>query len=509
MLAQLSSALLLLSFAACEAFVPVSRHAIAFESLSIRTILSKETVWKPAPSFTEFRQMRTSLPAISFSTDVVDTIVSNSLWTYFLQTLIANGVPALFGILVIGFTAIQFRGSRDSAERMDLFNRERSNTPLALLYDDLYGDMDQDPLKEKRRMPFLLPGRDDKFRQLPKNTGVPKQQYLKITNLNQKYDSYQYSLTAAAKSKAAAAAQYRRNAWERAIGRIDGLTPAQEQKLQKLEQDFLQKAAKLQSTSLQYQSELTRNAVDKELQKMGLESVFQIDPVGSHDKNVSNATTASYSSTSGKSLSLSSVSSTGKAMNEWVSAQQQLQKVQMDFVQNVLSTIGPEQAALVRTVLLGAGADLSSLLLSSEERPLTSLLSTASHGKSKLFVTRFPGDTTASQVAELRETVTGIVRSKQVGDECLIVLQTGGGTVTGYGLAAAQLLRLKEAGLKLTIAVEQVAASGGYMMCCVGDKIVASPFAVLGSIGVISELPNVYERLKQEGIEFQTVTAGK
>lgn len=81
--------------------------------------------------------------------------------------------------------------------------------------------------------------------------------------------------------------------------------------------------------------------------------------------------------------------------------------------------------------------------------------------------------------------------------------------MTGYGLAAAQLLRLKTAGLKLTIAVEQVAASGGYMMCCVADHIVASPFAVLGSIGVITDIPNVYERLKKEGIEFQTVTAGK
>jgi signal peptide peptidase SppA len=76
-------------------------------------------------------------------------------------------------------------------------------------------------------------------------------------------------------------------------------------------------------------------------------------------------------------------------------------------------------------------------------------------------------------------------------------------------LAAAQLQRFKEKGMKLTICVEQVAASGGYMMCCTADRIVASPFAVLGSIGVISEIPNAYERLKQEGIEFQTITAGK
>jgi serine protease SohB len=107
--------------------------------------------------------------------------------------------------------------------------------------------------------------------------------------------------------------------------------------------------------------------------------------------------------------------------------------------------------------------------------------------------------------------VTAILQSCNKGvDEVLITLQTGGGTVTGYGLAAAQLLRLKEVGhLKLTICVEQVAASGGYMMACIANKIVASPFAVLGSIGVISDIPYLYERLKQEGIEFQTVTAGK
>lgn len=102
-----------------------------------------------------------------------------------------------------------------------------------------------------------------------------------------------------------------------------------------------------------------------------------------------------------------------------------------------------------------------------------------------------------------------VIRNAKPGDEVLVILQSGGGTVTGYGLAAGQLVRLKEKGLYLTIAVEQVAASGGYMMSCVADKIIASPFAVLGSIGVISEIPNVYERLKEEGVKFQTVTAGE
>ena len=131
--------------------------------------------------------------------------------------------------------------------------------------------------------------------------------------------------------------------------------------------------------------------------------------------------------------------------------------------------------------------------------------------KKHVFVLDFFGDVQASQAAQLREEVTGLLRSakKERGDEVILRLNTGGGTVTGYGLAAAQLTRIKAAGLPLTICVEQVAASGGYMMACVADKIVASPFAVLGSIGVISDVPNVYERLKNEGIEFATITAGK
>ena len=123
---------------------------------------------------------------------------------------------------------------------------------------------------------------------------------------------------------------------------------------------------------------------------------------------------------------------------------------------------------------------------------------------------QFDGDPAASQTANLREEVTAVLKTADAsrGDEVVLKLTTGGGTVTGYGLAAAQLLRLKDAGLKLTVCVEQVAASGGYMMACCGDRIIASPFAVLGSIGVITDIPNAYERLKQEGIEFQTVTAG-
>ena len=183
--------------------------------------------------------------------------------------------------------------------------------------------------------------------------------------------------------------------------------------------------------------------------------------------------------------------------------QTELKELELDFIQEVLSAVGPKRAIGLRNALLG---DISvrgtgGLLTQMDERPLSAILKADMETRQKsVFVMDFPGDVQASQLNELREEVTGVIRNAQKGDEVLVILQSGGGTVTGYGLAAGQLVRLKEKGLKLTIAVEQVAASGGYMMSCVADRIIASPFAVIGSIGVISEVPNVYERLKEEGM---------
>ena len=131
--------------------------------------------------------------------------------------------------------------------------------------------------------------------------------------------------------------------------------------------------------------------------------------------------------------------------------------------------------------------------------------------KKHVFVLDFFGDVQASQAAQLREEVTGLLRSakKERGDEVILRLNTGGGTVTGYGLAAAQLTRIKAAGLPLTICVEQVAASGGYMMACVADKILAAPFAILGSIGVVAQLPNFHKVLKKHDVDYELLTAGE
>ncbi|MDN5566276.1 MAG: protease SohB [Psychrobacter sp.] len=126
----------------------------------------------------------------------------------------------------------------------------------------------------------------------------------------------------------------------------------------------------------------------------------------------------------------------------------------------------------------------------------------------QVFVLDFDGDIKASAVKHLREEISTLISTANAGDEVIIRLESPGGIVHGYGLAAAQLVRLKEAGLKLTICVDKVAASGGYMMACVADKIIAAPFAVIGSIGVVSQLPNFHKWLKNHDVDYEQFTAG-
>ncbi|SJM38317.1 putative protease SohB [Psychrobacter pasteurii] len=135
-------------------------------------------------------------------------------------------------------------------------------------------------------------------------------------------------------------------------------------------------------------------------------------------------------------------------------------------------------------------------------------------GKSKkkekrIFVLDFDGDIKASAVKHLREEISTIISTANKDDEVVVRLESGGGMVHGYGLAAAQLVRLKEAGLTLTICVDKIAASGGYMMACVADKILAAPFAVVGSIGVVSQMPNFNKWLKKHDIDYEMFTAGE
>ncbi len=127
----------------------------------------------------------------------------------------------------------------------------------------------------------------------------------------------------------------------------------------------------------------------------------------------------------------------------------------------------------------------------------------------RLFVLEFDGDIRAAATADLREEITAIISVAKTGDEVVVKLESGGGLVTAYGLAASQLARLRSAGVKLTICVDKIAASGGYMMACVADQILAAPFAVIGSIGVIAQVPNFNRVLKKHDIDYREITAGE
>lgn len=128
--------------------------------------------------------------------------------------------------------------------------------------------------------------------------------------------------------------------------------------------------------------------------------------------------------------------------------------------------------------------------------------------RSRLFLVNFNGGVDAQEVESLREEISCILSIAEQNDEVLITLESPGGVVHGYGLAASQIDRLKQANIKVTAAVDKVAASGGYMMACVADKIIAAPFSIIGSIGVVAQLPNINRLLKRVDIDIEQHTAG-
>lgn len=126
-----------------------------------------------------------------------------------------------------------------------------------------------------------------------------------------------------------------------------------------------------------------------------------------------------------------------------------------------------------------------------------------------LFVVDFKGDTKASEVKSLREIVTSIIEIANPGDRVLLKLESPGGEVTAYGLVASQIARFKNKNIHVTVAIDRVAASGGYLIAAVADSIIAAPFAVVGSIGVILQAPNVNKLLKNKDVDIVELTAGK
>ena len=129
--------------------------------------------------------------------------------------------------------------------------------------------------------------------------------------------------------------------------------------------------------------------------------------------------------------------------------------------------------------------------------------------KPRVYVLDFKGSMDAHEVSSLREEITAVLAVARAEDQVVLRLESPGGVVHGYGLASSQLQRLRDKHIPLTVAVDKVAASGGYMMACVADKIVAAPFSIIGSIGVVAQIPNFNRFLKNKDIDVELHTAGQ
>lgn len=129
--------------------------------------------------------------------------------------------------------------------------------------------------------------------------------------------------------------------------------------------------------------------------------------------------------------------------------------------------------------------------------------------RARVFVLNFDGDIKASGVTALAEEISAILTAATDRDEVVVKVYSPGGLVHAYGLAASQLQRIRDRGIPLTVAVDKVAASGGYMMACVANQIIAAPFAIVGSVGVVAQIPNLHRFLKKHDIDVELHTAGK
>ncbi len=144
-----------------------------------------------------------------------------------------------------------------------------------------------------------------------------------------------------------------------------------------------------------------------------------------------------------------------------------------------------------------------------KERKSTAKKSAEESKRKRVYVCDFEGDMEASNIDRLRVEITAVLTLDPLPDEVVVKVESRGGVVHGYGLAASQLTRIKDKKIPLTISVDKVAASGGYLMACVADKIIAAPFAIVGSVGVLAQIPNFHRVLKKQEIEYQEFTAGE
>ena len=174
-----------------------------------------------------------------------------------------------------------------------------------------------------------------------------------------------------------------------------------------------------------------------------------------------------------------------------------------DSIQHIV--VEPDELKALKKARKKADKQLAKQARKKSGKPADS----AAERRKRLYVLNFEGDLKASAVDNLREEISAVLPQIVAGDEMLVKVESPGGLVHSYGLAASQLRRIRDAQVPLTIAVDKVAASGGYMMACVANQIVAAPFAVLGSIGVLAQLPNFHRLLQKNNIDFELFTAGE
>eukprot|EP00931_Biecheleriopsis_adriatica_P104584 TRINITY_DN79246_c0_g1_i1.p1 TRINITY_DN79246_c0_g1~~TRINITY_DN79246_c0_g1_i1.p1 ORF type:complete len:662 (-),score=132.83 TRINITY_DN79246_c0_g1_i1:85-2070(-) len=441
-----------------------------------------------------------SLPAMpSLPLPTISQAVWDEAAKTLLNTTISWAVPAIAIGLVLGLAAAKFGAKAALNEARDKSIRRARVKP----------GLPSGAAQKGRGLMGLLGGGgagDDS------DLGAPEE-FLKVERLNDKFDSFAYSLEKATVAPATAIAAARRRDLVRRFGdEIGLLNDSQMAALVRAEEIYKEKAKEASA-------EIQEAAKD-----VRLNAIAEGTPQKSQQPSSKDTETKDDSSKKEPEMPMMKMFRAMELEKKLQAALKKSVSAEAEYLKTVSAALGgfdgveEERLGLARLVTdrpFVWDPDVAPLEL--PHRNGVALASSEGesasthHAPPCVFVLEFFGDIQASQVQNLRQEVTAIVQQAKPerGDSVVLILNTGGGTVTGYGLAAAQLQRIKAAGLKLTICVEQVAASGGYMMACIADRLVAAPFAVLGSIGVITDIPNVYDRLLKEGIEFQTITAGK
>jgi len=285
---------------------------------------------------------------------------SNDLLVYFLQTIINVGVPALATITVIGFAAASFGRSKDKSR----FNEYMEERNLAQeLYSDLYGSGSSSG--GRPNLPFSLPGSNGRSRSLPRNSGIPSAQYIKMTNLNTQLDSYTYSVTAATQSKASAASALRSKNFDKAVNKVmlggKELNDRQKMDLEYVEKDFLKEGSELLLELEEIQRQSVGSVLNKHLDKLEKDDEqvgYDDDKNDVVDATIINGTSTLNSTKQENTNFLKKMMDPQKRqlkkdLEDANKIYSQLTKLELGFMKDIMSIIGVERANMVKALWIG------------------------------------------------------------------------------------------------------------------------------------------------------------